>query len=360
MSEKEKPLLEVRGLKMHFPIYKGTFVRKEVARVKAVDGLDFEIYRGETLGLVGESGCGKSTTGRALLQLYTPTAGEVLFDGVDLVKLDRSALHAQRRNLQMIFQDPYASLNPRMTVGDIIGEPLKVHKLASGTEASRRVQELMEIVGLDPRFIRRYPHEFSGGQRQRIGIARALASKPTFIVCDEPISALDVSIQAQIMNLLEDLQAEFGLTYLFIAHDLAAVRHISDRIAVMYLGHMVELATGERMYEAPMHPYTQALISAVPIPDPEIEATRQRIVLEGDVPSPINPPSGCVFHTRCPFAWERCKKEEPSFHEAEPGHFVACHLIDEPDRQPDAYKKIAAGSISGPEGAADSVSAEEE
>jgi oligopeptide transport system ATP-binding protein len=363
MSEQQEPLLEVRGLKMHFPIYKGALIRKEVARVKAVDGLSFKIHRGETLGLVGESGCGKSTTGRTLLQLYTPTAGEVIFDGMDLVKLDPRALHAQRRNLQMIFQDPYASLNPRMTVGDIIGEPLRVHKLASGVEANRRVQELMEIVGLDPRFVRRYPHEFSGGQRQRIGIARALASRPSFIVCDEPISALDVSIQAQIMNLLEDLQQEFGLTYLFIAHDLAAVRHISDRIAVMYLGHMVELATGERMYEAPMHPYTQALISAVPIPDPEIEATRQRIVLQGDVPSPINPPSGCVFHTRCPFAWDRCKKEMPDFHEAEPGHFVACHLIDEPARQPDAYKKIAAGSVSGEnqgDATSASVSAREE
>lgn len=352
-----EPLVRVRGLKMHFPIFEGVFVRREKARVKAVDGLNFDIFPGETLGLVGESGCGKSTTGRALVQLYKPTAGEVFFDGVDLTKLGRSEMHDQRRHLQMIFQDPYGSLNPRMTVGDIIAEPLRVHKLASGTESQRRVQDLMEIVGLDPRFVRRYPHEFSGGQRQRIGIARALASNPRFIVCDEPISALDVSIQAQIMNLLEDLQQEFGLTYLFIAHDLAAVRHISDRIAVMYLGNMVELATGERMYEAPMHPYTQALISAVPIPDPEIEATRQRIVLKGDVPSPLNPPSGCVFHTRCPFAWERCKREMPAFHEAEPNHFVACHLVEETAQQTQAYKELA-GQLEDP--VAVKVSAAEE
>ncbi len=332
MSE-AKPLLQIKGLKMHFPIYKGAFVRREVARVKAVDGLTFDVLEGETLGLVGESGCGKSTTGRAILQLYTPTEGEVIFRGEDLCKLDKATLHSRRKDLQMIFQDPYASLNPRMTVGDIIGEPLKVHKMATGNALLSRVQELMEIVGLDPRFVRRYPHEFSGGQRQRIGIARALTCNPKFIVCDEPISALDVSIQAQIMNLLEDLQREFGLTYLFIAHDLAAVRHISDRIAVMYLGNMVELATGEAMYDRPTHPYTRALISAVPIPDPEIEATRERIVLEGDVPSPLNPPSGCVFHTRCPFAWDRCKKECPQLKESEPGHFVACHLLDEPGRE---------------------------
>lgn len=337
-------LLEIRDLKMHFPIYEGVFVRKETARVRAVDGLTFNIERGETLGLVGESGCGKSTTGRAILQLYTPTAGEVLFDGKDLCKMGPKELHEQRRNLQMIFQDPYASLNPRMTVNDIISEPLKVHKLASGIQAQRRVQELMEIVGLDPRFIRRYPHEFSGGQRQRIGIARALACNPKFIVCDEPISALDVSIQAQIMNLLEDLQQEFGLTYLFIAHDLAAVRHISTRIAVMYLGNMVELATGEDLYERPSHPYTRALISAVPIPDPEVEETRERIVLEGDVPSPINPPSGCVFHTRCPFAWERCKKEKPAFHDIEQGHFVRCHLVEEPERAPGIISPASSGA----------------
>jgi oligopeptide/dipeptide ABC transporter ATP-binding protein len=257
----------------------------------------------------------------------------VYFEGEDLTKLEPRAMHKLRRDLQMIFQDPYASLNPRMTVGDIIAEPLKVHNLASGKEMRREVQDLMEIVGLDPRFVRRYPHEFSGGQRQRIGVARALASKPKFIVADEPISALDVSIQAQIMNLLDELQDEFGLTYLFIAHDLAAVRHISDRIAVMYLGHMAELCDGEELYENPLHPYTEALISAVPIPDPEIEETRERIVLQGDVPSPLDPPSGCVFHTRCPYAFERCKKEMPEFKEAEDGHFVACHLIDEPERR---------------------------
>ncbi len=328
-------LLQIENLKMHFPVYKGALIRKEVNRVRAVDGLNFNIFKGETLGLVGESGCGKSTTGRSIIQLYRPTEGTVKFDGKDLTKLSKSELHPYRRDLQMIFQDPYASLNPRMTVGDIISEPLKVHNLATGG-IQKRVQELMETTGLDPRFIRRYPHEFSGGQRQRIGIARALASEPKFIVCDEPISALDVSIQAQVINLMEDLQKDFGLTYLFIAHDLAAVRQISDRIAVMYLGKMVELADGEEMYAHPTHPYTQALISAVPIPDPEVEATRERIVLAGDVPSPLNPPTGCVFHTRCPFAYERCKKEVPEFQEAGPGHFVACHLVDEPERRKDA------------------------
>lgn len=328
-----KALVRVENLKMHFPVYKGLLVRKEVRRVRAVDGLSFVIYEGETLGLVGESGCGKSTTGRAILQLYEPTEGHVFFEDRDLTKLSPGELHKMRRDMQMIFQDPYASLNPRMTVGDIIAEPLRVHKLAKGEEVRRQVQELMEIVGLDPRYVRRYPHEFSGGQRQRIGVARSLASKPKFIVADEPISALDVSIQAQIMNLLNDLQEEFGLTYLFIAHDLAAVRHISDRIAVMYLGRLAELTDSDTLYEKPLHPYTEALISAVPIPDPGIEATRKRIVLKGDVPSPLNPPSGCVFHTRCPYAWERCKKEVPEFKEVEPGHSVACHLTDEPERR---------------------------
>ena len=332
-SSGQDVLLRVKNLKMHFPIHKGVFLRREVARVKAVDGVTFDVYKGETLGLVGESGCGKSTTGRALLQLYQPTEGSVVFEGHDLCTLSRSEMHGRRRHLQMIFQDPYASLNPRMTVGDIVAEPLKVHGIAKGEEASRQVQELMSIVGLDPRYIRRYSHEFSGGQRQRIGIARALATRPAFIVCDEPISALDVSIQAQVMNLLEELQAEFGLTYLFIAHDLAAVRHISDRIAVMYLGNMVELSGGEQLYQNPLHPYTEALISAVPIPDPDIEATRQRIVLRGDVPSPLHPPSGCVFHTRCPYAWERCTREKPEMREVTPGHFVACHLQDEPGRK---------------------------
>ncbi len=328
-----EPLLKIRNLKMHFPVYKGTFVRREVERVRAVDGLTFDILQGETLGLVGESGCGKSTTGRAIIQLYRPTDGEVHFEGTNLCELEERQLHPLRRDLQMIFQDPYASLNPRMTVGDIIGEPLKVHRLAKGRERRARVQELMETVGLDPRFIRRYPHEFSGGQRQRIGIARALACEPRFIVCDEPISALDVSIQAQIMNLMEELQEEFDLTFLFIAHDLAAVRHISDRIAVMYLGHLAELADGEELYKNPLHPYTEALMSAVPIPDPEIEKNRTQIVLEGDVPSPLDPPSGCVFHTRCPYAWDRCKKETPEFKEASAGHRVACHLLDEPQRR---------------------------
>ena len=330
MTQAGKPLVEVRGLKMHFPIYKGTFLRRQVGAVKAVDGLDFDVFPGETLGLVGESGCGKSTTGRAILQLYKPTAGDVTFDGKSLVTMSPSDLHATRRRMQMIFQDPYASLNPRMTVGNIIGEPITTHKLAAGKEATlHRVQELMRTVGLDPRYVRRYPHEFSGGQRQRIGIARALATEPQFIVCDEPISALDVSIQAQIMNLMDELQKEFGLTYLFIAHDLSAVRHISDRVAVMYLGRMAELADAETLYEDPKHPYTQALISAVPIPDPKIERTRQRIVLEGDVPSPINPPSGCTFHTRCPYAMDRCKTEVPAFRDVGDGHHVACHLMDD-------------------------------
>ncbi len=332
MSEPQ-PLVKIRNLKMHFPVYRGVFVRREVNRVRAVDGLNFDIYQGETLGLVGESGCGKSTTGRAIIQLYRPTDGEVIFEGKNLCDLEEKELHPLRRDLQMIFQDPYASLNPRMTVGDIIAEPLRVHNLASGRKRRERVQELMEIVGLDPRFIRRYPHEFSGGQRQRIGIARALACEPRFIVCDEPISALDVSIQAQIMNLMEDLQKEFDLTFLFIAHDLAAVRHISDRIAVMYLGRLAELADGEELYANPLHPYTEALMSAVPIPDPEIERQREQIVLEGDVPSPLNPPSGCVFHTRCPYAWDRCKMETPAFEEATDGHLVACHLLDQPERR---------------------------
>ena len=321
-------LIKITNLKMHFPMYEGMLFRKEKSRVRAVDGLTFDIFEGETLGLVGESGCGKSTTGRAIIRLYEPTEGSIEFAGKDLAKLNRAQLHPLRRDLQMIFQDPYASLNPRMTVFDIISEPLKVHKIVPKDDVNAKVQELMETVGLDPRFIRRYPHEFSGGQRQRIGIARALASKPKFIVCDEPISALDVSIQAQVINLLEDLQKEFGLTYLFIAHDLAAVRQISDRIIVMYLGHLVELADGNEIYENPQHPYTQALISAVPIPDPEVEAARERIVLQGDVPSPLNPPSGCVFHTRCPYAFDKCKKDMPEFKETTPGHFVACHLMD--------------------------------
>ena len=349
---------------MHFPVYQGALIRKEVNRVRAVDGLTFDILEGETLGLVGESGCGKSTTGRAIIRLYEPTDGEVLFEGRDLCELTEKQLHPLRQDLQMIFQDPFASLNPRMTVGSIIGEPLSVHKLASGKEKKRRIQELMDIVGLDPRFIRRYPHEFSGGQRQRIGIARALACEPKFIVADEPVSALDVSIQAQILNLMDDLQDEFDLTFLFIAHDLAAVRHISDRIAVMYLGNLAELADAKDLYENPLHPYTEALMSAVPIPDPEIEKEREQIVLRGDVPSPMNPPSGCVFHTRCPYAWERCRFETPEFQEAEEGHHVACHLLDEPERRGDKGEEqiplAKAEAMDGTLGGGESEETEEE
>lgn len=328
-------LLSVRGLKMHFPVFKGALFRKQVATVKAVDGVTFDIYAGETLGLVGESGCGKSTTGRAILQLYAPTDGEVHFEGTDLTKLSEGEMFSRRKHMQMIFQDPYACLNPRLTVGDIIAEPLKTHEPElKGDALMKRVQGLMVQCGLNPQYVRRYPHEFSGGQRQRIGISRALATNPKFIVCDEPIAALDVSIQAQIMNLLQDLQEDLGLTYLFIAHDLSAVRHISDRIAVMYLGQLVEVAPYEEVYDDPKHPYTQALISAVPIPDPVIEAKRERVVLEGDVPSPLNPPTGCRFHTRCPARKhnpgiaERCSSETPILREIEPGRWVSCHLYD--------------------------------
>lgn len=322
-------LLEVKELKMYFPVTKGIIIQRHVADVKAVDGISFTIKRGETLGLVGESGCGKSTTGRAILQLYRPTAGSVLFGDQELTAIKGETLRRERRRMQMIFQDPYASLNPRMTVGSIIGEPLEIHKLASGKEKLERVQELLRLVGLNPYFVNRYPHEFSGGQRQRIGIARALAVSPEFIVCDEPISALDVSIQAQIINLLQDLQGELGLTYLFIAHDLSMVRHISDRIAVMYLGKIVELTDYKTLYEEPKHPYTQALLSAVPIPDPTVEEKRQRIILQGDVPSPLNPPKGCRFNTRCPRVMDVCREVDPVWQDLgteEKEHWVACHL----------------------------------
>lgn len=325
--KKGEKLLEVNDLKMHFPITRGVIFQRQVGAIKAVDGLDFTLYRGETLGLVGESGCGKSTTGRAILQLHRPTDGAVLFEGKDLTKTKGEELRKMRRRMQMIFQDPYASLNPRMTVGSIIGEPLEVHGIGSSRkDRQERVQALLKTVGLNPYFVNRYPHEFSGGQRQRIGIARALAVNPAFIVCDEPISALDVSIQAQIINLLEDLQDELDLTYLFIAHDLSVVRHISDRIAVMYLGKIAEVADRDELYANPMHPYTQALLSAVPIPDPQIENQRRRIILEGDVPSPANPPKGCNFSTRCPRVMDICKEKDPPFKEYSSGHYVACWL----------------------------------
>jgi oligopeptide transport system ATP-binding protein len=325
-SNGQQPLLDVRNLVMHFPLTQGIIFQKKVGAVQAVDGVSLAVNRGETLGLVGESGCGKSTTGRAILQLYKPTAGEVFFDGQDLTKLDGGNMRKMRRHLQMIFQDPYASLNPRMTVGSIVSEPMQIHNLVPKNQRNQRVQELLQTVGLNPYFANRYPHEFSGGQRQRIGIARALAANPDFIVCDEPVSALDVSIQAQIVNLLEDLQNEFGLTYLFIAHDLSVVRHISDRVAVMNLGKIVELADRNALYEDPLHPYTKALLSAVPIPDPVIERKRERIILTGDVPSPINPPSGCHFHTRCPYVMDVCKQIDPILADQGEGHFVACHL----------------------------------
>ena len=365
-------LVTVDDLAVHFPITSGIVFRRKIGAVRAVDGLSFSVMPGETLGLVGESGCGKSTTGRAILQLIRPTTGRVLYEGADLAHLRGGALRRQRRRMQMIFQDPYASLNSRMTVADIIGEPLKVHKMGTKrcktcdgggvrpgttdpcprcdgrglvacdltrTERKSRVRELLQTVGINPNTLNRYPHEFSGGQRQRIGVARALAVEPNFIVCDEPISALDVSIRAQIINLLQDLQREFGLTYLFIAHDLSVVRHISDRIAVMYLGRIVELAENAVLYGAPMHPYTQALLSAVPIPDPDAEELRQPVVLQGEVPSPADPPPGCHFHTRCPAAEEGlCDVESPALKEVRPGHYAACHLITAND-----YPHIRAG-----------------
>ncbi len=323
-------LVDVQNLQVYFPVTAGLIFQRKVADVRAVDGISFQVKRGETLGLVGESGCGKSTTGKAILQLNRPTAGAVNFEGQDLTKLKGRDLRRFRRKMQMIFQDPYASLNPRMSVGSIISEPLTIHHLASGKEKKEKVQNLLQTVGLNPYFANRFPHEFSGGQRQRIGIARALAVEPDFIVCDEPVSALDVSIQAQIINLLQDLQDQFGLTYLFIAHDLSVVRHISDRVAVMYLGHIMELTDRDSIFENPLHPYTKALLSAVPIPDPEIERKRERIILLGDVPSPLRPPSGCVFHTRCPIAIDECRNRRPDWRNvgtADKEHWVWCHRV---------------------------------
>lgn len=327
MVVQKEPLVQVRQLKKYFPITRGVFQRR-VGDIKAVDGVDFDIYKGETLGLVGETGSGKTTVGRTLLRLYEPTGGEVSFEGDNLLELSSGEMRHMRRRMQMIFQDPYASLNPRMTVGAIVGEPLEVHRVAHGKEKRERVQELLRLVGLNPYFVNRYPHEFSGGQRQRIGVARALALNPDLIVCDEPISALDVSIQAQVVNLLEDLQARLGLTYLFIAHDLSMVRHISDRVAVMYLGKIMELADRNEIYLNPLHPYTQALMSAVPVPDPVVEEKRQRIILEGDVPSPASPPKGCNFSTRCPKAIDICSDVEPEFVDVGGGHYCACHLVE--------------------------------
>ena len=319
-------LIDVRDLQMHFPVTKGVIFQSKVGEVKAVDGVSFQIMRGETLGLVGESGSGKTTLGRCILQLLKPTGGQVRFRGEYLTELPGKDMRALRRELQIIFQDPYGSLNPRMTVGSIVEEPLIIHKLGDRHERKIRVGELFEVVGLNPNMMDRYPYEFSGGQRQRIGIARALAVNPTFIVCDEPVSALDVSIQAQVINLLRSLQERFDLTYLFIAHDLSVVRHISDRVAVMYLGKIVEITDRDELYRDPKHPYTRALLSAVPIPDPVVEATRERIILTGDVPSPINPPSGCSFHPRCPFAMDVCREVTPVLKSTSEGHSVACHL----------------------------------
>ena len=324
-ANSDEVLISLQNLKVYYKLGGGLF--KQTRYVKAVDGVNLDIFKGETLGLVGESGCGKSTLGKAILRLTEPTGGQVFYHGKDLAHASKNEMREQRKNLQMIFQDPYASLNPRMTVGNIIGEPVRTFGLAKGKNVSEMVQDLMETVGLSRRFVKRYPHEFSGGQRQRIGIARALAVDPEFIVADEPISALDVSIQAQIMNLMEQLQKEKNLTYLFISHDLRAVRHLSDRVAVMYLGKIVELADGREVYADPLMPYTKALISAVPVPDPEIEAKRERIILTGDVPSPINPPKGCHFHTRCPYMIAECKTIVPKLVEIKPKHFAACIRI---------------------------------
>lgn len=323
-----KSLIEIKNLKMYFPIKKG-LINKRVDYVKAVDDVSFEIKKGETLGLVGESGCGKTTTGRAIIKLYEPTDGQIIYNGVDITRFNQGKMAPYRRKMQMIFQDPYASLDPRMTVGDIIGESIDIHKLMAGKERTERVQYLLERVGLNSEHANRYPHEFSGGQRQRIGIARALAVEPEFIIADEPISALDVSIQAQVVNMLEELQDDLGLTYLFIAHDLSMVKHISTRVGVMYLGKMVEIAESSELYKKPLHPYTQALLSAIPIPDPDQSEAKERIVLEGEIPSPINPPSGCRFRNRCKYATAKCAEQEPELKDIGGGHKVACHLYDE-------------------------------
>jgi oligopeptide/dipeptide ABC transporter ATP-binding protein len=348
-AAKGAPLLELEEIKVHFPIRYGLIIERHVGDIRAVDGVSLTVHRGETLGLVGESGCGKSTLARAVIRLYEPTAGTIRFDGVDITALGGEQMRRMRRRMQMIFQDPYASLNPRMTIGDILAEPIRVHNLGSRREANDQVRKLVETVGLPRNAINRYPHEFSGGQRQRAGIARALAVRPDFIAADEPVSALDVSIQAQIVNLLAGLQSEFGLTYLFIAHDLSVVRHISDRIAVMYLGRIVELSPSRELYRMPLHPYTQALVSAVPIADPAVEMKRTRIILRGDVPSPANPPRGCRFHTRC---WlrrelgdpERCATEDPTLRELAPGHTVACHYAEEMVRSDRREQLVEAGA----------------
>jgi oligopeptide/dipeptide ABC transporter ATP-binding protein len=326
-TDGRRPLVSVRGLKKYFPITRGIVFQKHVGDVRAVDGVDLAIYPGETLGLVGETGCGKSTLARVIMRLYDATAGTIEFEGEDITRLKGGDLRARRRNMQMIFQDPFASLNPRKTIGSIIGDPYRLHGTVPRGKIKSEVQQLMELVGLNPEHYNRYPHEFSGGQRQRIGVARSLALRPRLIVCDEPVSALDVSIQAQILNLLEDLQEEFNLTFLFIAHDLSVVKHVSDRVAVMYLGKVVEMATGPTLYRNPKHPYTGALLSAVPVPDPRLAAQKKRIILEGDVPSPIDPPSGCRFHPRCPNAqFPKCKEDEPQLEPHHPGQVAACHF----------------------------------